>query len=119
MTLKILAVLSPVVLAGLAPALFAQQPAAASDDHQLVLQLLQRVNELETEVRQLKGVQPVSLVPVSLAAAQTAPTPQSATLSTAPSAPAGGMPGMGLPEISGLQFRGFADTLFTDSMYFQ
>src|SRR5580658_5481782 len=111
MKLKILAVL----LAGLAPALLAQQPAPASDDHQLVLQLLQRVNELEAEVRQLKGVQPVSLVPVSLAATQTAQTPQSATLSTPPSAPAGGMPGMALPDVMGLQFRGFADNLFTAS----
>jgi len=116
MTRKILAVsLSPVVLIVMVPALFAQQPASATgDDHQLVLQLLQRVNELEAEVRQLKGAPPNTIMAVAAPVA-TAQAPPSATLSTPPTAPGGGMPGMTLPEIAGLQFRGFADTLFTDS----
>jgi hypothetical protein len=120
MTRKIPAVLlSPVVLIVMVPRLFAQQPASSTgDDHQLVLQLLQRVNELETEVRQLKGSAPNTIMAVSApvpAAQAPLPVPAATTISSPSPAPAGGMPGMALPEIAGLQFRGFADTLFTDS----
>lgn len=93
----------------LAPALFAQQPAAASDDHQLVMQLLQRVNELEAEVRQLKGAPPSPAPPVAaaLAPAQAPPSPSTT------SAAGMNMPGMILPDVAGLQFRGFTDVGFT------
>ena len=108
--------IAPVLLflVAMIPVVSAQQPASpAADDHQLVLQLLQRVNELEAEVRQLKGAPPNALVTAAPAQAAEAPTPPAP--STATSAGAGGMPGMTLPSIAGLQFRGFADTLFTDS----
>jgi hypothetical protein len=109
--------LPPVVLLAMAPALFAQQPASPpSDDHQLVMQLLQRVNELEAEVQRLRSAQPNgAAAPNAIVAGvnpeQTAPIP-APTVAT-PSA--GGMPGMSISDSLGLQFRGFADDLFTDS----
>jgi len=119
MTRKIIAVVPlSAILIGMVPTLCAQQPVSpASDDHQLVMQLLQRVNELEAEVKRLKGAEPNALVTV--APPQTvqtpAPAPVPAPSVTASSANNMGMPGMTLPDIAGLQFRGFADSLFTDS----
>jgi hypothetical protein len=113
--LSSLALIAPVVLFAMVPALFAQQPASApSDDHQLVMQLLQRVNELEAEVQRLRSAQPNgAAVPNAIVAGvnpeQTAPAPVAVSTS------AGGMPGMSVSDALGLQFRGFADTLFTDS----
>jgi hypothetical protein len=104
----------------LVPALFGQQSISPPlDDHQLVLQLLQRVNELEAEVKQLKGAAPNTM----LAAVQTAPppvtpipvTPSQTTASATPSGTMGSMPGMTLPDLLGLQFRGFADVGFLAS----
>jgi len=120
MTRKILAILlSPVVLIVMFPALFAQQPASSTgDDHQLVLQLLQRVNELEAEVRQLKGAAPNTIMAVAApvpTAQAPLPVTTGATPSTTQPANMGGMPGMALPEIAGLQFRGFTDFGFTDT----
>jgi len=109
--------LPPVVLLAMAPALFAQQPASPpSDDHQLVMQLMQRVNDLEAEVQRLRSAQPNNAgAPNSIVVggnpeqAAQAPAPSVATPS------AGGMPGMSVSDTLGLQFRGFADDLFTDS----
>jgi hypothetical protein len=103
-----------IVLLSLAPALFAQQPnSAPTDDHQLVMQLLQRVNELEGEVRRLKGTAPpVQAESALLPAATTAPTIAAPT-TTAPTM--AGMPNMSLPDIAGLQLRGFTDVGFSDS----
>jgi hypothetical protein len=119
MTRKILVGLLSVV-----SAVFAQQPASSpADDHQLMLQLLQRVNELEAEVARLRGTQPGTQPAAGTAALPTpaaslpltaVTTPPTTPVRTA-SAPPDSMPGMALPEIAGLQFRGFADTLFTDS----
>lgn len=109
-----LALLSPVISVALAPALFAQA-ASPADDHQLVLQLLQRVQELESEVQQLKAGQPQpnppAATPVETAQAPAPPPPVTTTGTTA----AGAMGDMTLPELAGLQFRGFAETEFTDS----
>jgi hypothetical protein len=114
----IVGLVSPVVFAALSPALFAQSAASDStpaDDHRLVLQLLQRVNDLESELRQLKagGLQsnPAAAALVETAQAP-APPPPTTTTSTAG---AGGMPGMAVADTLGLQFRGFADTLFSDN----
>jgi hypothetical protein len=100
------------VLFSIVPALVAQQPVSGpADDHQLVLQLLQRVNELEAEVSRLKGAAAGAATPVA------APAPQ-AMLPAAPPAPSatmGSMPNMTLPDLPGLQFRGFADIGFNDS----
>jgi hypothetical protein len=101
------------------PPLFAQQPASpASDDHQLVMQLLQRVNELEAEVQRLRSAQPNTAAAPN--AIEAVATPGQTTQAPIPAAPAastnaGAMPGMSVSEALGLQFRGFADDLFTDS----
>ena len=103
-----------VVLLAIVPAAFGQQPASPpSDDHQLVMQLLQRVSELEAEVTRLKGAQANAVL------AQPAPVPPpgttAATPSTAQPAAMAGLPGMAAPEIPGLQFRGFTDFGFTET----
>jgi len=96
-----------------APEMFAQ-----SDDHQLVLQLLQRVNELEAEVKTLKAANPTA-APTVLTSASTpsqatsVPPPAQLTPSVDPTMV--GMPNMTLPEVGGLQFRGFSDVGFTDT----
>jgi hypothetical protein len=101
------------------PALFAQQSASPpSDDHQLVMQLLQRVNELEAEVQRLRSAQPngaaaPNAIVAGVNSEQTAQAPTPAPTVATPSA--GGMPGMSVSDSLGLQFRGFADDLFTDS----
>ncbi len=121
----IVALLSPVVLAGPhARRLSPRSAATPADDHQLVLQLLQRVNELESEIRQLKageasktGQAQANPAPAETAQALAPPlSPPPVTVST-PTATtaAGGMSNMGLPDVAGLQFRGFADALFTDN----
>lgn len=110
---------------------YGQQPAPqAQDDHQLVLQLLQRVNELEAEVRELKGAaveRPVVTPAVLTASASPAATPMpmprpqvllpqgqtSTTQNTDPTMT--GMPNMNLPEVAGIQFRGFTDVGFSDT----
>ena len=101
-----------VVLFAMGTTLLGQQPASApSDDHQLVMQLLQRVSELEAEVQQLKGgAAPNALVATPGQTTQ-APIPATAAATTN----AGAMPGMTISETLGLQFRGFADDLFTDN----
>ncbi|SPE42470.1 conserved exported hypothetical protein [Candidatus Sulfopaludibacter sp. SbA3] len=111
----------PAVLLSIAP-LFAQQSGSlSSDDHQLVLQLLQRVNELEAEVRRLKGQAPAAIVPAA-PPVQTAQAPAQAGAPVTPPNPGatpdtqmGGMHDMALPFIPGLQFRGFSDVGFADS----
>jgi hypothetical protein len=111
--------LIPVVLLSLVPALFAQQPASPpNDDHQLVMQLLQRVSELEAEVQRLRTAQPNgATAPNAIVAGavpgQTIQAPIPAT--PAATTNAGAMPGMTVSDALGLQFRGFADTLFTDN----
>lgn len=115
------------------PAAFAQQPASqAADDHQLVLQLLRRVNELEDEVRQLKGAaapgaRPMVMPAVLTTSAAAAVTPvalqqppsqnpaPTTTLSPSLDPTMTGMPNMTLPDVMGLQFRGFSDVGFTDT----
>jgi hypothetical protein len=96
-------------------------PSSAADDHQLILQLMQRVNELEAEVKRLKGegaapatahmapVQPPQTPP---AAAPAAPTPSGMQDTQMAAGP---MHNMALPELAGLQFRGFSDVGFSDS----
>lgn len=107
MTRKISAVLLLMV-----PSLFAQQSSStASDDHQLVMQLLQRVSELEAEVSRLKGAAQTPAAPPLVSALPEAPPVAAPSTSSAP----GGMPGMSLPDVAGLQFRGFSDFGFTDS----
>ena len=107
-----------VALLASAPALFAQQPASLpSDDHQLVMQLVQRVNELEAEVRRLRSAAPNTILAATPAQAVEAPAPVAAPTVASPSATQtmGSMPNMTLPDIPGLQFRGFTDVGFTDS----
>jgi hypothetical protein len=114
----------PAVLLCLAP-LFAQQPASPpADDHQLVLQLLQRVNDLEAEVKRLKGEPAATAMapatpPVSAAApvqtAQVPPAPAAQTGAAPPDTGMGDMHGMSLPDVAGIQFRGFADVGFAAS----
>ena len=107
-----------VALLASAPALFAQQPASLpSDDHQLVMQLVQRVNELEAEVRRLRSAAPNTILAATPAQAVVAPAPVAAPTVASPSATQtmGSMPNMTLPDIPGLQFRGFTDVGFTDS----
>jgi hypothetical protein len=103
-------------LLSLAPVLFAQQTAStAGDDHQLVMQLLQRVNELEAEVTRLRAAAPngiATAVPSQAASAVPGALPPTVTV---PSTAAGSMPGMTPSDIPGLQFRGFTDVGFTDS----
>ena len=119
MTRKITAV-APLcaILIGMVPAVFAQQPASQeSDDHQLVMQLLQRVNELEAEVKRLKGPEANAVV-AGVTPQQTAPAPATSTaapVTSATSANGMAMPGMTLPDIAGVQFRGFADAGFAAS----
>ena len=117
---KIAAVrLSPVVIMAMVPALFAQQPASPpGDDHQLVMQLLQRVSELEAEVQRLRSAPPNNAAAPNAIVADATPVqvpPPSTPTVAAPSTNAGGMPGMNVADILGLQFRGFADDLFTDN----
>jgi hypothetical protein len=110
------ALMAPVALLLIPPTLVAQPPASPpSDDHQLVMQLLQRVSELEAEVQRLRSAAPNALV-AGAAPGQVAEAPVPATPSTpVATTNAGGMPGMNVADILGLQFRGFADDLFTDS----
>jgi hypothetical protein len=107
-------------LLAIAPVLVGQQPASPpSDDHQLVMQLLQRVSELEAEVQRLRSAPPNNAgEPNAIVAGvpgQVAQLPVATPAAPAASTNAGGMPGMNVADILGLQFRGFADDLFTDS----
>jgi hypothetical protein len=117
------------------PVAFGQQPGSASnDDHQLIQQLLQRVQDLEAEVQRLKGGAPPAPAPVPAVTAAAQPpavqppvaqtpaveTPAPPAERKPPSVPADTMGGMGmhnipLPVTEGLQFRGFSDIGFTDS----
>jgi hypothetical protein len=105
----------PAALLLMFPALHAQPSAPQpSDDHQLIQQLLRRVNELEAEVKRLRGE---SVTPAPAPAPSPAAAPQ-VTETPAPSSAISDatMQGMhSLPEIAGLQFRGFSDNGFTAS----
>ena len=107
--------------------LLAQQSGSSSspDDHELVLQLLQRVNALEAEIRRLKG-EPAATAqaatpPAATPAAQTPPptTPLRPAPAPAPmpqdTQMVGPMHNMSIPEVAGLQFRGFSDIGLSDS----
>jgi hypothetical protein len=109
-----------------APVVSGQQPASvSSDDHQLIQQLLQRVQDLEAEVQRLKGGAapvPAPAPPAATAAVETPkvqPPAPPAERKPAPM-PADTMGGMGmhnipLPVTEGLQFRGFSDFGFGDT----
>jgi len=92
-----------------------QQPAAVSNpDHEMVQQLIERVKQLEAEVRELKAQRPASApapaeaVPAQAAAAQPAPEPaRPAPSQTMPDA----MPGPSA-GFAGMQFRGFSDVQY-------
>lgn len=98
------------------PVASGQQPGSlSSDDHQLIQQLLQRVQDLEAEVQRLKGeAPPPAPLPPTTAAVQ-APVTQPLERKPAPmpAAAMGGMGGMTLPGTEGLQFRGFSDAGFS------
>jgi hypothetical protein len=109
----------PAALLLFVPALCAQPSAPLpDDDHQLIRQLLQRVNELEAEVKRLKG-ESIAAAPAPAAAATPTPPPiaqPQAELAVAATMPDAMMQGMhALPDIAGLQFRGFSDDGFTAS----
>lgn len=104
------------------PAALGQQPGSVSnDDHQLIQQLLRRVQDLETEVQRLKsGATPAPIaaataavlpqvvppaVPMSEQPAERRPAPM-------PAESMGGMHNIPLPVTEGLQFRGFSDLGF-------
>src|SRR5262249_37373638 len=93
------------------PFLAAQQNAPApSDDHALIQQLLQRVKDLEEEVKRLKGQPPATPT-------ETAAVPAQQTAPPAATPPAD-MPGMREPSVAGLpgiQLRGFSDLRFVSS----
>jgi hypothetical protein len=88
-------ILLPALLLPMAPAVSAQQ-ADANSDHALIEQLLQRVNELESEVKSLKEARAV--------AAQASGAPESAANSVV-AAPHSGAPSSGAPS-SGAQGPG-------------
>src|SRR5579872_1478439 len=100
-----------------ASALSAQQPAPVpTDDHVLIQQLLQRVQELEAEVRQLKagGVSaaatPAPAAPVPATTPPAAPIPAVAAAQIPAAVPGEtGMHDMNMPGLPGMQFRGFSD----------
>jgi hypothetical protein len=102
-----------------APTLFAQQAAPANDDHALIQQLLQRVRDLEEQVRVLKTgnvappAQPAGPAISSTQAA--APQQQPAAPAPAPTSTAADMMhdmnlGGGMPT---MQFRGFSDIRYS------
>jgi hypothetical protein len=94
-----------------APFLTAQQTAPAANDHALIQQLLQRVKDLEDEVRRLKGQPPAPVESVSAA-------PVSPSQSTAAATAATMQDAMNEPNLAGLpgmQIRGFSDFRFLAS----
>ncbi len=106
------------------PVASGQQPAPVSnDDHQLIQQLLQRVQDLEAELQRLKGGAPPptpAAPPVVTAALPTPPAQQPVQPAERKPAPQsaesmGGMHNIPLPVTEGLQFRGFSDVGFTAS----
>src|SRR5262249_28905254 len=99
------AILTILLLAG--SALRAQQAPISGDDHALIQQLLQRVKDLEDEVRRLNGGAPPAVPP---APAQPAPPPATAAAAPQPSDMMHDMGAAGLPSI---QFRGFSDIRYT------
>jgi hypothetical protein len=95
--------LLPLLLCSFVQCLRGQDPgSAASDDHALIQQLMQRVKELEQEVRELKAARPGT----TAAAPQLTPPAQ-------PPQPAQDMMhdmhDVGMPGTQGMQFRGFSD----------
>lgn len=107
----------PVLL--FAPLLLAQQPAApASNDHELIQQLLERVRQLESEVRQLRAAAAPAGTPSPATPAVAAATlpPAIPAAPPAPAAPADqGMHDMTLPGLPTMQFRGFSDIRYTNT----
>jgi hypothetical protein len=105
------------------PVAFGQQPGSVSnDDHQLIQQLLQRVQDLEAEVQRLRGGAPPTPAPVPAVTAaaqppavQTPAPPAERKPAGMPADSMGGMHNIPLPVTEGLQFRGFSDIGFTDS----
>ena len=99
----------------LAPALSAQQSGTAPvTDHELIQQLLQRVKDLEAQVRQLKG-EPAPAAAAAAQPAAAAPTPVP-TVAPAPSQAMQDMMHEGpMPGTQGIQFRGFSDVRFSAS----
>ena len=107
------------VLAFTAQGMFAQQPAAAGD-HELIVQLLARVAELEAEVKALRGAPALAGTgSAGTGSAGTSPAPAAAQTAIASTVPAGmgSMPGM--PDtgnaLPGVQIRGFSDVNLGDN----
>jgi hypothetical protein len=105
-----------------APGLGAQPAGAGASDHELIQQLLKRVQELEGEVRQLRASSPAAPPVVVAAVPALAPSPAAAP-ATSPSAPAQApskaaqdmMHDMSMPGTQGIQFRGFSDARYVAS----
>src|SRR5262249_39334001 len=99
-------------------AALAQQPGQGSD-HQLILQLLARIEQLESEVRQMKQAVPAatpteSSAPVeSNPAASTAPT--AAALASATQAAAATPHEMSVPGLQPVHVQGFSDVQYQAS----
>src|SRR5690242_11455845 len=100
-------ILAILLLAG--PALRAQQAPVSGDDHALIQQLLQRVRDLEEEVRRLKGGPP-AVTPAPVQAVTPQPPPAVTATTPPPADMMHDMGGAGLPSI---QFRGFSDIRYT------
>jgi hypothetical protein len=111
-------ILLPILL--LSQLLTAQQNAPApSDDHALIQQLLQRVKDLEDEVKRLKGQPPAAVPTATVASPETAvQTPAQAAATTATTTVASIPPMQDLmheasvPGLPAMQFRGFSDIRF-------
>lgn len=96
----------------------AQQPAGCGNDHDLVLQMAARLQQLETEVRELRAQRdsrtPVSTEPTPTPAASSAPAQQAVA---APSQvnPMSNMTQVRPTEFAKMQFRGFSDVSYRAS----
>jgi hypothetical protein len=90
------------------PAVSAQTP-VSSEDHALIQQLLERVRELEQEVRELKAARPGQ---AALPTPQPAPALPPAGPPQVQQAPRDIVHDMPMPGTEGIQIRGFSDIRF-------
>jgi len=95
-----------ILMFGFVPIVSAQPPAGAADDHQLIEQLLDRVKDLEAEVKRLRGAPDTPAVEpkATVAAAPDVSSPGAGGAMHEPSTDAAHDAG-----IPNMQFRGFSD----------
>ena len=91
------------------------QPAGNDySDHQLILQLMSRIQDLEAEVQRLKQASPAALSSVNLGGAQ--PAAVALSLAAGQVAPMAAMtPDMSVPGLPSLHIQGFSDIQYHSS----